>query len=55
VKPRRITPAAQLRALARDLRRLRPDWRLPERYFENRDEIENRLRDLARELDNPNA
>lgn len=55
MKPRRLTPAAQLRALARDVRRLRPDWRLPERYFENRDEIENRLQRLARELDNPNA
>ena len=53
----RRTPsaAATARAIARDVRRLRPDWRIPERYFENRDEIENRLRRLARELDDTNA
>ncbi|WP_260928200.1 hypothetical protein [Novosphingobium sp. 9] len=45
------TPASALREIARTLRRLRPDWRDPERYFENRSEIENRLRRLARELD----
>lgn len=52
---RRRSPAALVRAIARDVRRLRPDWRMPERYFENRDEIENRLRRLARELDDTNA
>lgn len=55
MKARRLTPAAQLRALAREVRHLRPDWRMPERYFENRDEIENRLRSIARELDTPHA
>lgn len=43
-------PAA-LRDIARDVRRLRPDWRHPDRYFEQRDELENRLRRLARELE----
>jgi len=42
-------------ALVSHVCRLRPDWRMPERYFENRDEIENRLRRLARELDDTNA
>lgn len=51
----RRNPAAVARAIARDVRRLRPDWRSPERYFENRDEIETRLRRLARELDKSNA
>lgn len=36
--------------LARELGRLSPDWRDPERYFENRSEIEHKLKRLAREL-----
>lgn len=40
-----------LRDIARDVRRLRPDWRHPERYFEDRSEIENRLSRLARDMD----
>lgn len=43
--------AETLRDLAREVRRLRPDWQWPERYFENRDEIEHKLRRLAREMD----
>ncbi len=40
-----------LRQLARELSRLRPDWRDPERYFENRSELEHALRRLARQLE----
>lgn len=43
--------AKAARAIARDLARLFPDWRNPERYFENRDELRQRLQSLARELD----
>lgn len=32
--------AGDLKALAGKLRRLRPDWQNPERYFEQRDELE---------------
>lgn len=39
------------RAIARDLARLFPDWRDPERYFENRDELRQRLNQLARQLE----
>ena len=41
----------RVRQLARDLSRLSPDWRNPERYFENRSEIEHALRRLARQLE----
>lgn len=34
------------------LSRLTPDWRNPERYFENRDELRHRLNQLARQLEN---
>lgn len=47
-----MTPAVTARQLARDLSRLRPDWRDPERYFENRSELEHALRRLARQLEN---
>jgi len=46
-----MTPAHTARALASELSRLRPDWRNPERYFENRSELEHRLRLLARYLE----
>lgn len=36
--------------LAREVSRLSPDWRDPERYFENRSEIEHKLKRLARDL-----
>lgn len=44
-------PIATLRAIAKDLSRLRPDWRDPESYFENRSEIEHALRRLANHLE----
>lgn len=47
-----MTAASTARQLARDLSRLRPDWRNPERYFENRQEIERAMRRLARQLEN---
>lgn len=46
-----MTPSHAARQLARDLARLRPDWGNPERYFENRSEIERALQRLARELE----
>lgn len=46
-----MTPATAVRSIARDLSRLRPDWRDPERYFETRSDLENRLRRLAKQLD----
>ncbi|WP_375381743.1 hypothetical protein [uncultured Sphingomonas sp.] len=41
----------QLHELARQIGRLSPDWRNPERYFEQRGEIERDLRRLARQLE----
>lgn len=46
-----MAPAHKVRDLAREIGRLSPDWRNPERYFENRSEIEHALRRLARELE----
>lgn len=46
-----MSPAPRLRAAAEQLRHLRPDWSNPERYFENRHEIERELRRLARQLE----
>lgn len=46
-----MTPAATARQIARDLNRLYPDWRDPERYFENRDELRRRMQQLARALE----
>lgn len=46
-----MTASLTAREIARELSRLRPDWREPQRYFENRDEIEHALRKLARELE----
>ncbi len=43
-----MTTAARLAAVARQVARLRPDWRNPERYFEERSEIERELRAIAR-------
>ena len=48
-----MTAALQARRLARDVGRLSPDWRNPERYFETRDQIERELRRLARQLERP--
>lgn len=44
-------PAHTARNLAREIGRLCPDWRDPERYFENRSEIEHKLKRLARDLE----
>ena len=46
-----MTPAARLRLLAQDVRRLIPDRRAPERYHERKSEIEAELRRLAHELE----
>lgn len=46
-----MTAAHIARQLVRDLGRLRPDWRDPERFFENRSEIEHALRRLAKHLE----
>lgn len=47
-----MTPAHHARQIAKDLSRLSPDWRNPERYFENRDELRHRLQHLAQQLEN---
>lgn len=44
-------PASTVRQLARDIGRLTPDWRNPERYFPNRSEIEAQLKRLAHDLE----
>lgn len=47
-----MTPAARLAAISKQVSRLRPDWRNPERYFEERSEIERALRSLASDVTN---
>lgn len=47
----RVTAAARIAELSRRVGRLSPDWRNPERYFENRSEIERELRRLAKHLE----
>ena len=42
--------AARLHNLAQRIGRLRPDWSHPERYFEEREELEREVRQLAREI-----
>ncbi|WP_419828184.1 hypothetical protein [Sphingomonas sp.] len=46
-----MTPALQVREAAQRLGRLSPDWRNPERYFEERSEIERDLRQLVKRLE----
>ena len=46
-----MKPTPRLADMAERLGRLRPDWRNPERYFENRHELERDLRRLAKHLD----
>lgn len=46
-----MSPAPRLADLARRIGQLRPDWSNPERYFENRSEIERDLRRLAKHLE----
>ena len=41
----------RLRDLSRRIGRLSPDWRNPERFFEERGDIERDLRRIAREVD----
>jgi hypothetical protein len=41
----------RLRDLSRRIGRLSPDWRNPERFFEERGEIERDLRTMAREVE----
>jgi len=50
-----MNAALRARQLARDVSRLRPDWRDPESYFENRHEIERGLQRLARQLEAGNG
>lgn len=42
--------SARVLDVARRLGRLRPDWSNPERYFEDRSEIEHELKRLARDM-----
>ena len=46
-----MSPADRLRHLARDVRRLVPDRRDPERFHEDKSVIEAELRKIARDLD----
>jgi hypothetical protein len=46
-----MNAALAARQLAREVSRLSPDWRYPERYFENRHEIERALQRLACQLE----
>lgn len=48
-----MSPAPRLAEIARRLGRLRPDWSNPERYFEDRSEIERDLRRLAKDMETP--
>ena len=43
--------APRIADLARRVGRLRPDWSNPERYFEDRSEIERDLRRLAKDME----
>jgi hypothetical protein len=45
-----VTTATRLADLSKQVGRLRPDWRNPERYFEERSEIERALRTLAHDV-----
>ncbi len=45
-----MRPVHQVLDLARELGRLSPDWSNPQRYFEERSEIEHKLKRLAREM-----
>lgn len=45
------SPAERLATLAREIGRLAPDWRDPERYYEARSELAEEARRLARALE----
>lgn len=47
----RMISAHDLNKLAREIGRLFPDYQNPERFFENRSEIEHKLKRLAREIE----
>lgn len=42
----------RLTQIAMQVGRLRPDWRNPERFFEERSELESELRKIARQASN---
>ena len=44
--------AQQLHDLSRAVRRLRPDWQHPERYFEQRSEIAAQMTAIALRMEN---
>lgn len=46
-----VTVAARLLAVSDRLARLRPDWGNPERFFEERGELQAELRRVAREME----
>ncbi|BCA60049.1 hypothetical protein [Sphingomonas sp. HMP6] len=46
-----MSAAPRLAEIARRLGQLRPDWSNPERYFENRSELERDMRRLAKQLE----
>ena len=45
-----MAPDTKVLNLAREIGRLSPDWSNPQRYFEERSEIEHKLKRLAREM-----
>lgn len=46
-----VVVGAEVKELARRVGRLSPNWREPERYFEERDMLERALRGVARQLE----
>ena len=49
------TIPTRVRALAREVGRLQPDWRNPERYFERREQLRHELHRLANAMENGNG
>jgi len=45
-----MAPDTKVLNLAREIGRLSPDWSNPQRYFEERSEIEHKLKRLALEM-----
>lgn len=48
----RLPVDKQITNIARQVGRLRPDWHNPERFFEERSELETELRTIARQVSN---
>ena len=48
---RLTSPAETLHEMARRLGQLRPDWRNPEAFFEERSELQHAMRQHARRLE----